>query len=367
MLNKIDLLKPFSSHLQEISQRARSYYINTPLLHSLPLSKHVGKPVYLKLDYLQPSGSFKDRGMSHLLSYEYFLNNKKEFISSSGGNAGLACATVSNKMGVPCHVIVPKTTSNVAISRIEAQNARVTIHGNNWNEADSYARELIASASPPGEIGYIHPFDHVLLWYGHSSLINEIINDKLAIENGIMQEKTNNNDCIICSVGGGGLLNGICLGLIENSEEGINGNVNNNNINEGCINTTVITSETIGCDSFYQSYLKGDYVTLDSIKSIANTLGARKVQGNTLEHANMLNKKLIAQTVTDKEAVNAVKEFLNDHRVLVEPACAASLALVYEKNKHSIFDKYDNIIVEVCGGSGTNIQGLIDFCKQFDL
>ncbi len=80
-------------------------------------------------------------------------------------------------------------------------------------------------------------------------------------------------------MGGGGLLNGICLGLerVKWTE-----------------NTAIIAMETIGCDSFYQSFNKGDYVTLDAITSLANTLGARKVQGNTLEfgtHSSSKQKK----------------------------------------------------------------------------
>ena len=64
------------------------------------------------MDALQPSGSYKDRGMSHLLKH-YLSKGTKSFISSSGGNAGLSAATVANIMNVQCHVIVPKTTNQL--------------------------------------------------------------------------------------------------------------------------------------------------------------------------------------------------------------------------------------------------------------
>ena len=60
--------------------------------------------------------------------------------------------------------------------------------------------------------------------------------------------------------------------------------------------------------------------------------------------------------------------FLNDHRILVEPACSASLAILYnEKYVKEVLSPFDNIVVEVCGGSGINLQLLQEYCTRFDL
>ena len=114
---------------------------NTPLLESAPLSALVGTTVLLKLDALQPSGSFKDRGMAYMCN-ELKQNGATSLISSSGGNAGHAVAVVGRKLGMAVKVIVPETTKPIMLSKIRSQGAEVTVHGANWNEADELAREV---------------------------------------------------------------------------------------------------------------------------------------------------------------------------------------------------------------------------------
>lgn len=72
-------------------------YIETPLLESMPLSQLLGIPVFLKMEALQPSGSFKNRGIGHICSI-YAKQGAKSFISSSGGNGGLAVAYSGRKL-----------------------------------------------------------------------------------------------------------------------------------------------------------------------------------------------------------------------------------------------------------------------------
>ena len=164
---------------ETVSRATRKYLHNhTPLIKSAPLSRLWQRAVYLKLDNGQPSGSFKDRGMGRLIEY-YAKKGITKFISSSGGNAGLAAATMANLSGIACHVIVPKTTKETAIAKMKLQNADVTITGENWNDADVYARQLIESENATGvhNCFYVHPFDHPLLWQGHSTVVHEIQQD----------------------------------------------------------------------------------------------------------------------------------------------------------------------------------------------
>ena len=135
---------------------------NTPLLESAPLSELVGTRVLLKMDALQPSGSFKDRGMAYLCA-ELKQRGATSLISSSGGNAGHAIAVVGRKLGMRVRVIVPQTTKPIMLTKIRAQGAEVTVHGANWNEADELARELVAADSAAE---YVSPYDDPLLWRG---------------------------------------------------------------------------------------------------------------------------------------------------------------------------------------------------------
>lgn len=346
------------------------FHRHTPLIYSQPLSSLISKPVYLKLDSLQPSGSFKDRGMGKLLSYYHYEQGCNYAICASGGNAGLAVATVANKMNIKCHIVVPISTPQVAIDKIKFQNAKVTQIGDSWADSDIFARNLLNDinndTNNTDKATYIHPFDDPLIWEGHSSIIDELVFDFNEMKVNTLHPdhkqyflNEDNNYCpsaIICSVGGGGLLNGLCVGLNKNKPW-----------NE---NVTIITAETFGADSFFQSFNFGEYITLDSINSIATTLGARKVQSNILDFVNNKEycKECIPVRVTDAEAVSASLYFLNHHRILVEPACSASLALLYnDKYVKEILHPFQNIVVEICGGSGISLQLLQQYCQKFNI
>jgi L-serine/L-threonine ammonia-lyase len=107
----------------DLADGADSLYAMTPLVRSAPLSKLVGKHVYLKLDALQASGSFKDRGMAHLCA-TFEKEGVTELISSSGGNAGLAVATVGHQLNMSVSVIVPETTKPLVIAKLESLGAQ---------------------------------------------------------------------------------------------------------------------------------------------------------------------------------------------------------------------------------------------------
>jgi len=162
-------------------------HIETPLIESVPLSEIVKSRVWLKMEALQPSGSFKLRGIGQACQH-YLSQGAKRFISSSGGNAGIAVAYSGRKLGVPVTVVVPGTTTERAIAAIRQEKAEVIIKGETWQEAHHYSLSLAETESV-----YIHPFDDPLLWTGHATIIDEV--RKLNLQ----------PDAVVLSVGGGGL------------------------------------------------------------------------------------------------------------------------------------------------------------------
>ncbi|MGD9592788.1 MAG: pyridoxal-phosphate dependent enzyme [Candidatus Berkiella sp.] len=308
----------------------KALHQHTPLLLSHALSSLTKRNIYLKYEALQPSGSFKDRGVGALCLY-YAKQSVNGFISSSGGNAGLAVAYASKALKIPAKVIIPTTTPAIMKEKLLAENVEVMIEGENWNAADLLARKLSE------ELGYayIPPFDHPVIWKGYVSLIDELLQDKI---------KPN---AIIVSVGGGGLFSGLAQGLHT----------------VGWQDVALITAETIGAASLAESVKQRQRVKLDKIDTIAVTLGAKQICQQAFEWTQ--KHPVFAQTVTDKEAVNACLRFADDHRLLVEPACGASLALLYENRP--ILEQFDNIVVIVCGGNGVNPTLLSQWQKQFGL
>lgn len=303
-------------------------HIETPLIESVPLSRSVKGKIWLKMEALQPSGSFKLRGVGHACQY-YLSAGAKRFISSSGGNAGIAVAYSGRQLGVPVTVVVPETTTERAIAAIRQENAKVIIKGETWQEAHHYSLDLIEPKSV-----YIHPFDDPLLWTGHATIIDEVI--KLNIH----------PDAVVLSVGGGGLLCGIIEGLNRNNMQ----------------NVPILAVETEGADSLSVSLKAGQHMEIDNIKSIATSLGAKKVAKAAYDWCH--KHKVVCHVVSDTEAIDSCLKFSNDHRILVEPACGASLAALY--NPVDFLKNRDCILMIVCGGAGVTISQLEAWKQKLD-
>lgn len=287
-------------------------HINTPLIESRPLSAVAQRSIWLKLDALQPSGSFKLRGVGHACETHH-SRGATQFISSSGGNAGLAVALAGRLLGIPVTVVVPETTTERAKELLTLEEAKVVVHGSSWQEANQWALTLTSSND-----AFIHPFDDPLLWSGHATLVDEVA---------AVGYKP---DVVVLSVGGGGLLCGVIEGLRRNSWQDI----------------PVIAVETEGAASFRAATQAGKPVEIDRINSIATSLGAKRVCDQAFDYS--LTHRIISVTVTDQEALNACERFLSDHRMLVEPACGAALSLAY--NPHSL-TQFNNVLMVVCGGA----------------
>lgn len=293
--------------------RALNLFRTTPLILSDPLTRLCGgrRPVYLKLDCLQASGSFKDRGMAHLCLQLVQQKQVTSIISSSGGNAGLAAASTAQQLNhLQCTVVVPTTTKQLVIEKLQSYGATVQVSGENWNAADAVVRDMVA-ADASGSTAYIPPYEHELLWTGHSSVIDEIYNDH-QIRNGIKKPST-----IILSVGGGGLLCGVLEGLERHNSGSSN---TNNNSNNRC---NVICAETVGASSFGQAWRKGESVTLSGIDSIATSLGALTVSPMALERSKRYQEqhqlgRVVSAICTDAEAVDACLKVRTHTRTLTQ-------------------------------------------------
>lgn len=295
-------------------------HIETPQIESPFFDTARDSSVVLKLEALQPPGSFKIRGIGAACE-EYARVGKQRFVCSSGGNAGMAAAYAGMHLTMPVTVVVPETTTARAIELLKHYDADVIVHGPSWAEADSYARSLLDEKT-----AYIHPFDDPLLWSGYATMIDEVAQSGLRPDN------------IILSVGGGGLLCGVIEGCRRSNWDDV----------------AITAVETIGASSLGQSIRAGERIELPAIDSIASSLGAKIVCQEAFQRAQRYGVESV--TVTDLEAVTACSRFLIDHRVLVEPACGAALAWAYKDKSMSSGRKSTLIIV--CGGATVTLGQL---------
>ena len=249
------------------------------------------------------------------------------FYTSSGGNAGLACVAACKTLGYPSTIVVPHSTKPHMIEKLRLAGASEVIqHGATWFDADTHLREDLIPKDPGGV--YLHPFDHPAVRDGNATLVTEC-HEQMGEED---------MDAIVCSVGGGGLFSGIAQGLKGRS-------------------TKILTVETKGAESLYESVQAGKLITLDGITSIATSLGAKTVALTAFEYAMKDNVESVV--VSDEEACRACVRFAEDERMLVEPACGATLALVYEDKLAALvpnFGKQSTVVLVVCGGRAIGLD-----------
>ena len=302
-------------------------HIQTPLIASAPLSRAAGRTIRLKLECLQPPGSFKIRGIGAACEH-YAQAGAQRFVSSSGGNAGLAVAYAGRLLGIPVTVVVPATTSERAQELLKREGADVIVHGASWQEANALAQSLLSDSD-----AFLHPFDNPLLWSGHASMMDEVA------------ACGHRPGAVLLSVGGGGLLAGVVEGLERN----------------GWGDVPLLAVETQGAASLHHSMQSGQHVTLDAITSIATSLGARQVCARAFELGQAGRVRSVL--VSDPQAVAACTRFLDDHRLLVEPACGAALAVAY--GQPEVLADFQDILVIVCGGATASADNLRQWTTRF--
>ncbi|XP_041377851.1 L-serine dehydratase/L-threonine deaminase-like [Gigantopelta aegis] len=324
-----------------MTDRGGQLYITTPTVESDVLSRPRGFRVFLKLENLQPPGSFKIRGISHLCQKAVKEKGCTHLYCASGGNAGLATAYVAQRLNLKCTVVLPESTPPFVADKLKEMGATVLIHGKVWDEANEHAQKL--AQNPDAQ--FVPPFDHPVIWEGHGSMIKEAA-----------EQMPSRPDVIVTCVGGGGLLNGVVIGMKS----------------VGWQDVPIIAMETVGADCFNKSVVAGQIITLPGITSVAVCLGAKAVNEHTFRLYRDKTANIISVAVPDKEAVKACLRFADDHRFIVEPACGATLSCIYsdvipQLQSEGRLGKVNSALVIVCGGAGVSLDLLYKWKKQFDL
>jgi L-serine/L-threonine ammonia-lyase len=276
------------------------------------------------------------------------------FYCSSGGNAGLACVVAAKQLGYPATIVVPMTCKPLMVKKLRDAGAADVIQvGANWKEADMFLRDNLLTADKSGI--YVPPFDHPDIWEGHTSLVYELkqqladMHNTSTLLNGASRKAP---DAIICSVGGGGLFNGICQGLDDIGWSGT---------------TQIVAVETAGADSLNAALKAKEHITLPEITSIATSLGCSRVSAQTYKLAQRSNVRSIV--MTDAEAVMGCWKLADDERLLTEPACGVNAALCYNGKLREALGRPVTpdmrVVVVICGGSNVTLEQLALWRTEF--
>ena len=165
----------------------------SPCVESIPLSQLTGAHIYCKLDYLQRTGSFKERGARNALLLLTPEQKKRGVIAASAGNHAQGIAYHGSLLGIPITVVMPKFAALVKVTNCRHLGANVILHGADLTEARAHAGEL---AERDG-LTFIHPFDNENVIAGQGTIALEIL------------DQTPDVEAIVVPVGGGGLIAGI--------------------------------------------------------------------------------------------------------------------------------------------------------------
>ncbi|WP_086819196.1 serine/threonine dehydratase [Allokutzneria sp. NRRL B-24872] len=259
--------------------RIAPYIRRTPLLR-LTID---GRPLVLKLEHLQLTGSFKLRGATNAL-----LSGPRPdlAVTASGGNHGMGVATAAQHLDIPARVHVPANAPESKLRRIRALGAEVVPHAGGYAEALATALE---EGEKPG-VRFVHAYDDPDVIAGQSTVGEEIVEDAPDV------------DAVAVAVGGGGLVTGIASAIGTR---------------------TVVAVEPATCCCFNAAVQAGHPVdsTVDSIA--ASALGAVRV--GSLAHS-ALHERAVSLLVTDEEILAARDRLWEEARLAVEPAAAVPFA-----------------------------------------
>lgn len=293
----------------------------TALQTSPALDARLGRSLLFKMESQQPCGSFKMRGLGHLMAVRAGQGQTR-FVCSSGGNAGLAAAWCGRALGVEVTVVLPQTSTPAVRALLHELGARVEVEGAVWDEADARARALCAQTGA----AYVSPFDDPLIWEGHASLIDE------AARQGPRP------DAVVLSVGGGGLMIGVLIGMAR----------------QGWSDVPLIAAETEGAASLAAAMAAGRPVSVGRIDSVAKSLGSLIVAEEAWRWTTRHDVRSVL--VSDAQAVKGCVDLADGLRVLVEPACGAAMAAVTAEPE--ALKGAGNVLVVVCGGAAVDLNAL---------
>ena len=302
-------------NILEASRKIRNFVTRTPTYHSVAFSQRTGAEVYLKLECFQPVGAFKIRGAVNKIGSLPQLELKRGLVTASSGNHGLSVAYAAKIYGTKAVVVVPQNAVKEKVEAIESHGAEVVKYGKDYEEAYSKALEIQKKT----KMTLVHPFNEPFVIAGQGTIGLELLEDIPDL------------DTIIVPVGGGGLISGIAVAAKTLKPD-----------------MKVIGVQAEGAPAVYRSWKAGKIVEIDSVKTVADGLVARKPLDLTFRIMKRYVDDILL--VTDREIGEAVLALLREAHILAEPSGATSLAALLFKYHPKPEEKVAVII------SGANIS-----------
>lgn len=308
---------PSITEIKQAAQDLKAHLVRTPCadLNSdrfrdvLPANSHVS----IKLELFQQAGSFKSRGA--LLGINLLSKAEKErgIVAASGGNHALAVSWAARAANVQAQIYIPKTVDPVRVEGCRSFGAEVILVEN----ITSAFEEMQKAAKNEGK-AILHPFEGAHMTLGAATCGYEYATDRP------------DSDIFVIPVGGGGLISGMSAA-----------------IKQMLPNAKIFGVEPMGADTMYRSFKSGKLETIESVNTIADSLGSPY----TLPYSFAVTHENVDEIVriTDDEMRNSMQILFDNLKLIAEPACSASLAAIIGPLRQECEGKKVSIIA--CGSN----------------
>jgi len=293
--------------------RIRDSIYLSPCTRSETFSKLTGNTVCLKLDNLQRTGAFKERGALNKLLTLSAKDRSRGVAAASAGNHAQGLAYHAGLHGVRALICMPLTTPLTKVSATKSYGAEVVLHGANYDEA---YEEAVRRAQKE-HLNFVHAFDDDAVIAGQGTIGLEILQQHPDVE------------AIVAPIGGGGLIGGIACAVKESNRK-----------------IQIFGVQPSKLPSMQVAVAEGKPVTLSPAVTIADGIAVRRAGDRTLP----LVKKYVDEIVTvdDEEISNAILLLLEREKTLAEGAGAAAIAALLN---HKLPLAGKKVAVLVCGGN----------------
>lgn len=306
----IDDIMEAKSTLQGVSYK-------TALVYNPSLSTLSGNQVYVKMENLQRTGSFKLRGAYNKIAHLTEDERHSGVIASSAGNHAQGVAVAANIYGIKSTIVMPKHAPLAKITATRRYGAEVILYGVVYDEAYNEALRIQSET----QATFIHPFNDPLVIAGQGTIALEILDDLPDVE------------VVVLPVGGGGLISGVALAL--------------KTLNPA---VKVIGVQSKNYPSMQKSLAHQHVMTIDGVPSIADGIAVKTPGNLTFELVTQHVDEIV--TVDEDEIASTMLLFLESAKVVAEGAGAASAAAII----HSLSHYKDRKIVAVLSGGNVDVN-----------
>jgi threonine dehydratase len=294
-------------------ERLRGAIYESPCPHSIMLSALTGQQVYLKLENLQMTGSFKERGALNRIALLTPEQAARGVIAASAGNHAQGVAYHATRRGIRALIVMPLTTPLVKVTATRNFGAEVLLHGANYDEACVEAVRLCDEQ----RFTFIHPFDDPAVMAGQGAIGLELL------------EQVPQLEAVVVPIGGGGLIGGVACAIKESRPR-----------------VRVVGVQTSRLPSMLAAIEAHRPVTVDPATTIADGIAVRRAGDLTFPLVERYVDEIV--TVEEDEIASAILMLLEREKTLAEGAGAAALAALLE-HRTSLHGAHTAVLV--CGGN----------------